>query len=275
MNAGVRLRFGGFLISLAGRKGFTNDAPDWGVFALVSYQMNVGIAVRREGGGRTRRGRRGRAGRRSWRRRWRRRRAGRRRRAVRPARAPGARWHRVRGPAAPEPVRVDRARAGPVPVAARARVARARAGAGGPGRAGRGWTRRRRTGRGGPGQASRRIPPAALPPSLRSALRGHQLPVRPVRPHRRGEGDPRRAGPGPEGEPAVRRHDRGTRRRARDASSTTWRSASSGPRPPRPTWSRSVSTRAASTPPPMASSSRSMPATTSWRGPSTAALTSS
>jgi peptidoglycan-associated lipoprotein len=42
MNAGVRLRFGGFLISLAGRKGFTNDAPDWGVFALVSYQLNVG-----------------------------------------------------------------------------------------------------------------------------------------------------------------------------------------------------------------------------------------
>jgi peptidoglycan-associated lipoprotein len=42
MNAGVRLRFGGFLISLAGRKGFTNDAPDWGVFALVTYQMNVG-----------------------------------------------------------------------------------------------------------------------------------------------------------------------------------------------------------------------------------------
>ena len=42
MNAGVRLRYGGFLISLAGRKGFTNDAPDWGVFALVTYQMNVG-----------------------------------------------------------------------------------------------------------------------------------------------------------------------------------------------------------------------------------------
>ncbi len=42
MNAGVRLRFGNFIISLAGRKGFTNDAPDWGAFALVSYQMNVG-----------------------------------------------------------------------------------------------------------------------------------------------------------------------------------------------------------------------------------------
>ena len=42
MNGGVRLRFGNFIISLAGRKGFTNDAPDWGAFALVSYQMNVG-----------------------------------------------------------------------------------------------------------------------------------------------------------------------------------------------------------------------------------------
>ena len=42
MDAGVRLRFGGFLVSLAGRKGFTNDAPDWGVFALATYEMNVG-----------------------------------------------------------------------------------------------------------------------------------------------------------------------------------------------------------------------------------------
>jgi peptidoglycan-associated lipoprotein len=42
MDAGVRLRYGGFLVSLAGRKGFTNDAPDWGVFALVTYEMNVG-----------------------------------------------------------------------------------------------------------------------------------------------------------------------------------------------------------------------------------------
>src|SRR5262245_59122046 len=42
MNAGVRLRFGNFIVSMAGYKGFTNDAPDWGAFALVSYQMNVG-----------------------------------------------------------------------------------------------------------------------------------------------------------------------------------------------------------------------------------------
>jgi peptidoglycan-associated lipoprotein len=42
MNAGVRLRFGGFLISVAGQKGFTSDAPDWGVFALVTYQPKVG-----------------------------------------------------------------------------------------------------------------------------------------------------------------------------------------------------------------------------------------
>src|SRR5262245_13851383 len=42
MNAGVRLRFAGFLVSVAGRKGFTSDAPDWGVFALVTYQPKVG-----------------------------------------------------------------------------------------------------------------------------------------------------------------------------------------------------------------------------------------
>jgi peptidoglycan-associated lipoprotein len=42
MNAGVRMRFGGFLVSVAGHKGFTSDAPDWGVFALVTYEMNVG-----------------------------------------------------------------------------------------------------------------------------------------------------------------------------------------------------------------------------------------
>ena len=42
MNAGVRLRFGGFLISVAGQKGFTSDAPDWGVFALVTYQPHIG-----------------------------------------------------------------------------------------------------------------------------------------------------------------------------------------------------------------------------------------
>jgi hypothetical protein len=35
--AGFRVRWGGFLLSVAGRKGLTNDAPDWGVFALVTY----------------------------------------------------------------------------------------------------------------------------------------------------------------------------------------------------------------------------------------------
>jgi peptidoglycan-associated lipoprotein len=47
MNAGVRLRYGGFLVSLAGTKGFTNDAPDWGVFALVTYQVQVGTPLKR------------------------------------------------------------------------------------------------------------------------------------------------------------------------------------------------------------------------------------
>jgi peptidoglycan-associated lipoprotein len=42
VNAGVRMRFGGFLISVAGRKGITSDAPDWGVFALVTYEHHVG-----------------------------------------------------------------------------------------------------------------------------------------------------------------------------------------------------------------------------------------
>ena len=35
--AGFRVRWGGFLLSVAGRKGLTNDAPDWGVFALLTY----------------------------------------------------------------------------------------------------------------------------------------------------------------------------------------------------------------------------------------------
>ncbi len=47
MNAGVRLRYGGFLVSLAGTKGFTNDAPDWGAFALVTYQVQVGTPLKR------------------------------------------------------------------------------------------------------------------------------------------------------------------------------------------------------------------------------------
>ncbi|MBI3454963.1 MAG: transporter, partial [Candidatus Rokubacteria bacterium] len=35
--AGFRVRWGPFLLSVAGRKGLTNDAPDWGVFALATY----------------------------------------------------------------------------------------------------------------------------------------------------------------------------------------------------------------------------------------------
>jgi peptidoglycan-associated lipoprotein len=42
LHGGVRFRFGGFLVSVAGRKGLTNDAPDWGVFALVTYEARVG-----------------------------------------------------------------------------------------------------------------------------------------------------------------------------------------------------------------------------------------
>ena len=35
--AGFRVRWGGLLVSVAGRKGLTSDAPDWGVFVLVTY----------------------------------------------------------------------------------------------------------------------------------------------------------------------------------------------------------------------------------------------
>ncbi|MGH7268345.1 MAG: transporter, partial [Candidatus Rokuibacteriota bacterium] len=38
LRGGFRVRFAGFLLSLAGRKGVTNDAPDWGVFALLTYE---------------------------------------------------------------------------------------------------------------------------------------------------------------------------------------------------------------------------------------------
>ena len=40
--AGFRVRYGGFLLSVAGRKGLTNDAPDWGVFALLTYEHAPG-----------------------------------------------------------------------------------------------------------------------------------------------------------------------------------------------------------------------------------------
>jgi peptidoglycan-associated lipoprotein len=98
MSAGVRLRFGNFIISLAGRKGFTSDAPDWGAFALVSYQMNVGTPFGAKKGA-----------------------------AAGEAGAPGA------------------------------------GGAGGAGAPG--------AGAGGPGTGVAAIPSAALPPSLRSALK--------------------------------------------------------------------------------------------------------
>ena len=35
--AGFRVRWGPLLVSVAGRKGLTSDAPDWGVFVLVTY----------------------------------------------------------------------------------------------------------------------------------------------------------------------------------------------------------------------------------------------
>jgi peptidoglycan-associated lipoprotein len=37
LRGGLRIRYGNFLVSLAGRKGLTNDAPDWGAFALITY----------------------------------------------------------------------------------------------------------------------------------------------------------------------------------------------------------------------------------------------
>ncbi len=163
MDAGVRLRFGGFLVSLAGRKGFTNDAPDWGVFALATYEMNVGspfVAKAAAGAGAGGAGAPGAGGPG----------AGGPGAAAPGAGAPGAGWTRRRRP----------------------RNRRARRGG-----SGRGWTRRRRPrsrprparvapgagagtpGAGGPGAgggpgapgAVAGIPPAALPPSMRSALR--------------------------------------------------------------------------------------------------------
>ena len=167
MNAGVRLRFGGFLVSLAGRKGFTNDAPDWGVFALVTYQMNVGSPLRREGGGRAgpAAGAPGAGARR----------AGRRARRAPGAGLPGA----ARGPAAPgAPAR--RRRPGPPalrPGPGRRGPRRRRPGPAAPGAGARcaGCARRARSARRpalrAPQGRLRAVPPAALPPSLRSALR--------------------------------------------------------------------------------------------------------
>jgi peptidoglycan-associated lipoprotein len=121
MNGGVRLRFGKFIISMAGYKGFTNDAPDWGAFALVSYQMNVGTPF-----------------------------------GAKKAEAPGAGGAGAPGAGAPGAGGAGAPGAG----APGAGGAGAAPGAGGPGTGGTGA---------GPGVAA--IPPAALPPSVRSALR--------------------------------------------------------------------------------------------------------
>ncbi len=134
MDAGVRLRFGGFLISLAGRKGFTNDAPDWGVFALVTYQMNVGtpFGAKAAAGPGT-----GGAG------------------------APGAGGPGAGGAGAGTPGAGGGAGA---PGAGGPGAGGAGApGAGGPGAGG--------AGAGAPGAGVAALPPSALPPSLRSALR--------------------------------------------------------------------------------------------------------
>jgi hypothetical protein len=39
--AGLRLRYGPFLLSMAARKGLTNDAPDWGVFLLLTSEQQL------------------------------------------------------------------------------------------------------------------------------------------------------------------------------------------------------------------------------------------
>jgi peptidoglycan-associated lipoprotein len=136
MNAGVRLRFGNFLISLAGRKGFTNDAPDWGAFALVSYQMNVGTPFGAKAAGGPGTGGAGAPGAGG---------AGAGGPGAGGAGAPGAGGAGAGGPGAGAP-----GAGGP--------------GAGGPGAGG--------PGAGGPGAgAVAGLPPSALPPSLRSALR--------------------------------------------------------------------------------------------------------
>jgi peptidoglycan-associated lipoprotein len=46
LHGGFRFRFGpGFLLSVAGRKGLTNDAPDWGAFALLTYEHSFARPV--------------------------------------------------------------------------------------------------------------------------------------------------------------------------------------------------------------------------------------
>ena len=272
MDAGVRLRFGGFLVSLAGRKGFTNDAPDWGVFALATYEMNVGspfVAKAAAGAGA------GGAG------------------------APGAGGPGAGGPgtAAPGAVgsgasagpreRADPAQAAPAPGAPGAGAP----GAGGPGTGGPGTgapgaggpgAGAGAPGAGGPGAgggpgapgAVAGIPPAALPPSMRSAVRDVNFEF-----DQYSLTDDAKATLDELGQALRRTRSSPSRSRATPTSagpsSTTSRSPSNGHRPPRRTWWRSAWTRAAWTPFPTVSSGQSTPGTTSWRGPSTGALTSS
>ncbi len=272
MDAGVRLRFGDFLISLAGRKGFTNDAPDWGAVRARQLSDERRDAVRREGGGRPGRGWRqapeapgaggpGAGGARAPG-------AGRRRAPGAPgaggpgaggAGAPGAGGAGAGGPGAGGPGAGGAGAPGAGGAGAGGPGAGG-AGAGGPGAGGRARSRvcrrrhfRRRSARRS-GTSTSSSTSTASPTTRRRPLTSWARRSRRTRSSpSRSKATPTSAGP----------------------SSTTSRSASSGPRPPRRTWSRSAWTRAAWTPFPTVSSSRSMPATTSWPGPSTGALTSS
>jgi peptidoglycan-associated lipoprotein len=151
MNAGVRLRYGGFLISLAGRKGFTNDAPDWGVFALVTYEMNVGTPFGAKAAAPA---------------------AGAPGTAAPGAAAPGAAAPGAAAPGAPAPGSAAPGAAAPGAAAPGAAAPGAAApGAAAPGAAAPGATAPGAApGVGTPGPVTA-LPPAALPPSLRSALR--------------------------------------------------------------------------------------------------------
>ena len=175
MNAGVRLRFGNFLISLAGPQGLHQRRAGLGRRSPSSrYQMNVGTpfgakaaagagrgwrrapAAPGAGGPGARRGAGRRGAGRGWARGWR---AG--RRCARARAAPGAgRRRALAAPGAGAPGRRwPRSAVGP--------------GAGGAGRGpGRRWPGAGGPGAGGPGAgAVAGLPPSALPPSLRSALR--------------------------------------------------------------------------------------------------------
>jgi peptidoglycan-associated lipoprotein len=174
MNGGVRLRFGNFIISLAGRKGFTNDAPDWGAFALVSYQMNVGTPLGAKKAAETPgAGGAGAGG------------AGTGAPGAGGAGAPGAGGPGAGGPGAggvgapgaggPGAGGAGGPGAGGAGTPGAGAGGPGGTGAGGPGAAGAGGPgaggSSAAPGAGGPGTGVAAIPPAALPPSLRSALR--------------------------------------------------------------------------------------------------------